>query len=561
MADNISDTPFHEGTGGVPLERRVHARRPLSALAYLDIGSDNGGIVLNISEGGVKMYAVNSLENHSDLKLRIQLPGCDAQIETEARIAWLGKGDRQAGVCFVGFPADGRAQIQEWLRSEGAPSACQSAGVEKKEDPPPASATEPIEEQGAGASSALVKWRKLLAELEASAAACFQPEPARTPVRNSEELRGQVRVPVPKPELVSGQFGETGNRATVASQRDEVSSPSPAHQQFDDSATVEKAHPIHPNYQEIANSDLSITPSARPILLRSASQTATATASGGMISSQLPAEPRSTVARVKNELSTFLANVRLATGNASQKRKLKWYRNAVLFLAVAVISFGVGTRIGRTAHRAHQEGSAAVPPTKALEVFRVVEDRSREPAARHMSRRRKEVLLAPAIAHKDFAPPANPPNIVAVEQHFQVLPEEIQSAPVVTKPSNSSPVSPVPTTRYFAAETSRRLTVDGPVLKPTDRFNPCHLTYRVEPVYPPEAERQGIQGAVRIRQVIGADGSIQSVKLLGGPELLAPAALDAARYWRYLPALLNGAPVTTEQDIEIDFRLPQQSKQ
>jgi protein TonB len=107
-----------------------------------------------------------------------------------------------------------------------------------------------------------------------------------------------------------------------------------------------------------------------------------------------------------------------------------------------------------------------------------------------------------------------------------------------------------------AAAPSPRI-VAGLTLKPSDRFNPCHLAYRVEAAYPPEAIEERVQGVVRIQQVVGADGQVRSVKLLSGPALLAPAALEAARYWRYLPALLNGQPVETEQDIEIEFRLPE----
>jgi protein TonB len=93
-------------------------------------------------------------------------------------------------------------------------------------------------------------------------------------------------------------------------------------------------------------------------------------------------------------------------------------------------------------------------------------------------------------------------------------------------------------------------------LKPSDRFNPCYLAYRVEAEYPPEAQKQQIEGVVKIRQVVGIDGKVRSVKLLTGPPLLVPAALEAARYWRYLPALLNGQPIETEQDVEIEFHLP-----
>jgi len=116
--------------------------------------------------------------------------------------------------------------------------------------------------------------------------------------------------------------------------------------------------------------------------------------------------------------------------------------------------------------------------------------------------------------------------------------------PPASLPDNSVPAAPGPTI------------VAGRVLRPTDRFNPCHLMYRVEPTYPPEAQQQRIEGTVKIHVSIGTDGIVLSTKLLSGSSLLAPAAMDAAKYWRYIPALLNGQPVETEQDIQIDFQLP-----
>ncbi|HXW54796.1 MAG TPA: TonB family protein [Candidatus Cybelea sp.] len=162
---------------------------------------------------------------------------------------------------------------------------------------------------------------------------------------------------------------------------------------------------------------------------------------------------------------------------------------------------------------------------------------------------------------RNHGPVATPPGMVAVAQNLETAPEEVPLAPAATKPLSTTSPPPAPAIDQVAAEGSPPLIIDGHVLRPIDRFNPCHLTYRVDPVYPLEAEQQKIQGAVRIHQVIGPDGSVQSVKLLSGPPPLVPAAMDAARYWRYLPALLNGEPVVTEQDVEIDFRLPEGSNQ
>jgi TonB family protein len=88
------------------------------------------------------------------------------------------------------------------------------------------------------------------------------------------------------------------------------------------------------------------------------------------------------------------------------------------------------------------------------------------------------------------------------------------------------------------------------------RRNDCYLIYRVEPLYPREAKEQRIEGTVTIHLLIGADGRVRSLRELSGPGPLVPAALAAARDWRFIPALLNGVPVDAEQDVNIAFRLP-----
>jgi TonB family protein len=56
---------------------------------------------------------------------------------------------------------------------------------------------------------------------------------------------------------------------------------------------------------------------------------------------------------------------------------------------------------------------------------------------------------------------------------------------------------------------------------------------RVAPVYPEVAKRMSISGVVRIQITVAANGSIKDAKLVGGHPLLANAALDAVRKWRY----------------------------
>ena len=80
-------------------------------------------------------------------------------------------------------------------------------------------------------------------------------------------------------------------------------------------------------------------------------------------------------------------------------------------------------------------------------------------------------------------------------------------------------------------------------------------TSRVEPVYPEEAKRQGVEGTVKLHVVVGRDGTVQSAEPISGPTLLAKAATSAIREWHYAQTLLAGQAVETEQDVVVNFRL------
>jgi protein TonB len=82
----------------------------------------------------------------------------------------------------------------------------------------------------------------------------------------------------------------------------------------------------------------------------------------------------------------------------------------------------------------------------------------------------------------------------------------------------------------------------------------AQLLNRVEPVYPHIAEVTGIQGQVRLQAIIARDGSIQSLKVISGQPMLASAALDAVKQWRYRPYVLNGEVVEVETLITVNFR-------
>jgi len=81
------------------------------------------------------------------------------------------------------------------------------------------------------------------------------------------------------------------------------------------------------------------------------------------------------------------------------------------------------------------------------------------------------------------------------------------------------------------------------------------LLHQVKPSYPPLARQARIQGTVVLQAVIGKDGNIQGLKVVSGHPMLAPAALEAVKQWKYKPYYLNGEPVEVDTTINVNFTL------
>jgi TonB family protein len=81
------------------------------------------------------------------------------------------------------------------------------------------------------------------------------------------------------------------------------------------------------------------------------------------------------------------------------------------------------------------------------------------------------------------------------------------------------------------------------------------LTRKVAPSYPPLARQARISGTVELKALINQTGEVESLSLISGHPMLAPAAIDAVKQWRYRPYLLNGKAVNVETEITVNFAL------
>lgn len=100
-------------------DRRIYSRREMRALAYIDLGNDNGGIVLNMSEGGLAVQTGVALNEQHLPNIRFQLPQSSDWVEARGEIAWTSKTRMQAGVRFIALSDQVRRQIRDWAVPKG----------------------------------------------------------------------------------------------------------------------------------------------------------------------------------------------------------------------------------------------------------------------------------------------------------------------------------------------------------------------------------------------------------------------------------------------------------
>ncbi len=82
-----------------------------------------------------------------------------------------------------------------------------------------------------------------------------------------------------------------------------------------------------------------------------------------------------------------------------------------------------------------------------------------------------------------------------------------------------------------------------------------YLIYRVNPIYPEQAKREGIRGTVKLTVIINEEGFVYEVK--GNPEnnpVLEKAAIPAVKRWRFRPFLMKDVPVALETTITVNFK-------
>ena len=171
---------------------------------------------------------------------------------------------------------------------------------------------------------------------------------------------------------------------------------------------------------------------------------------------------------------------------------------------------------------------------------------------------------------KSSASAGNPP-VIRIDASPEPPAKKPSSAPMQVKTAGNQSKSgtqddsapALPLTAAAANDNGLKsiMAADSTVAKPTlatvrisQGVSQGLLIKRVQPKYPSAALAVHAQGAVQIEATINKEGTVTNVKVLSGDPVLARAALEAVRQWRYKPYYLDGDPVEIQTQITVNFK-------
>jgi TonB family protein len=439
-------------------DRRIHARHRLRSLAYVELGENNGGIVLNIGEGGFAVRAAEAITEDRLPSVRFQTQSSGKQLVASGEIAWASDSRKEVGMRFAGLPEEALAEIKAWISQEESP----------------------------------LNFRK--------PSTSVTRQSLRTTASAREPLSGSV------PDDLAGRITERGIGENYLSKSSILREPK---------AQSSSSEPSRPDSEKPRVNWLDFRIHVGP-------------------------------GWVLVAFMVFLASLSFAAGMAVRRGD------------IAVFS-----RSGQDKSPEHNALSQEAVPSAALPgatlkpwSIEIVDSSNRrwnmpgKSPAVPASQRPDGLSSSGLESGSAIIPDTTPPNATGS------VPDREKKTPVVL----SLPETSLAASGNVAISSQRSFSVptdsSAGSSQPGKNLHVGQLANLVEPVYPPDAVRNHIEGTVKLHATIGADGSVKDLQPLNGPPSLFPAALTAVRQWRYNPTLLNGQPIETQEDISLVFRLP-----
>jgi periplasmic protein TonB len=206
--------------------------------------------------------------------------------------------------------------------------------------------------------------------------------------------------------------------------------------------------------------------------------------------------------------------------------------------------------------------TAAVKPTIVPATTPALPADSTTNAATNVTGTSAASSQAQALTVPTPAAPVTPAPTAAPAVASAAVTAPSQNAPTPKSQSPSPTPSPAATSGTGASLVNTSATTPNATAKSADLFEvpedyaDDQVIHRVHPAYPNAARVRKLQGSVVLQAIINKQGKVDSLQLVSGDPLLAQAAADAVKQWRYKPYSHNGDPVEFQTRVTVDFKLP-----
>jgi protein TonB len=494
------DAQPNGGPAHVP-ERRIHARRRVASLEYVDLGGGNGGIIINLGEDGMYVQAVGGLIDADLPLIAFRVPESGYRVETGGRIIWIGESKKDAGIQFVNLPEEARAKIREWISSEEA-----------------AAEAEPADE-GDAMPGLIRKNRERTAEIPRS-----RPPQKIAPVRL---VAHQTFPPsVPPDKRVSDSPAIAVRAISDSAAPPELSAPEDFTRMLSDqTAPPSRLAAAYVRYRSRLGIAAMLVFVATVSL--AAGWIASRSSSGKQaiaLNPNLTAGESASASTVPPTVSTTAASAPVQISPSRERAAVAPHANVSASTSAPLANGSAAPHQTAPGVKATTSGTTSGPPS----------------AVSPASSSARQPLAAPGPVGSEKLPAPAPSAGPSAQNSQPPVPEIVKGTVSVSASPPSASVPPGLQPKI--AGQSKTVQIG-------------QLISRVEPVYPESAERDRVEGVVKLRAIIGSDGTIRDIDQSSGPPPLVSAASAAVHQWRYTSTTQGGRPVEAEASVTVTFRL------
>jgi periplasmic protein TonB len=165
-----------------------------------------------------------------------------------------------------------------------------------------------------------------------------------------------------------------------------------------------------------------------------------------------------------------------------------------------------------------------------------------------------QAQTTPVVTNRTALPPLQV-EVVAGDEHRMVRPGTTS-----VKVDLQAGKAPPPASEPAVASAASSTPIVAPATEAAERVRMSPnatqaLTHPVSPNYPLLARQMKVQGSVIMQALISREGTIQDLQVLSGPAILAAAAREAVKQWRFKPYLQEGQAIETQAKITVNFTI------